>query len=191
MSFLLQAATTSWIKDVDEWLGAIDHTIVIVGVPWAIIGHFRARKKELAEKERLRLEMEQGRHARELATYDALDEKYLEFEQLCLSHPELDVFDVPDASPIPRTPMLQKRELIAFTMLFSIFERAFYMYRGQDDAIRRAQWTGWDEFIAAYCARPNFQAAWARSGTTFDTDFQTYMNGKVGNGRQNAAPRGP
>jgi hypothetical protein len=183
MSFVQQAAQ-SGITDVNDVLDLINHVIVILGVPAAIFGYFHNRDKDRQEVVKDREEAVKAREARELATYTALDDKYLEFEQLCLRHPELDVFDVPDDPPRQPTPMQQKRELVAFTMLFSLFERAFYMYRGQASAIRKAQWTGWDQFIGNYCARENFQRAWQRSGSTFDEDFQLYMNKKVEDGRR-------
>lgn len=112
---------------------------------------------------------------KEYLTYNALDEKYIEFQKLCLDHPYLDVFDIKDANPKQLNPQQQKEELIAFTMLFSIFERAFIMYEKQDPEIREEQWRGWDEYIHAYCKRKNFVAAWKISGSTFDERFAKYM----------------
>jgi hypothetical protein len=204
MSLLLQAAQAAqaapenWIKGIDEWLGAIDHFIVILGVPAAVIGYFRSRARDRDEAEKARLAREaetQARikeiAAREIATYTALDDKYLEFERLCFQSPSLDVFDVPDAAPASPepTPMQKKRELVAFTMLFSLFERAYFMYQHQTSDLRRAQWTGWDEFIAGYCKRANFQAAWKTSGSTFDSHFQKYMQEKIEDGHRTPAPQ--
>jgi hypothetical protein len=113
---------------------------------------------------------------KEYGTYNALDEKFIEFQKLCLAYPYLDIFDVRDPDPEQLDKDKKKEELIAFTMLFSIFERAFIMYRNQDNEIKRQQWTGWDDYIKSFCKRKNFRDAWEKSGTTFDVKFTEYMN---------------
>ena len=69
----------------------------------------------------------------------------------------------------------KKEELILFTMLFAIFERAYLLYSDQSTTIKKKQWLGWDLYIKEYCKRENFLHAWNISGTTFDTDFEDYM----------------
>jgi hypothetical protein len=115
---------------------------------------------------------------KEYLTYNALDEKFIGFQKLCLDHPYLDVFDVKDHKPQKLNEEQQKQELIAFTLLFSIFERAYIMYvcMKQAKEIREEQWKGWEEYIQNYCQRPNFVEAWKKSGTTFDERFTDYMN---------------
>jgi hypothetical protein len=134
---------------------------VILGVPAALVQYCLAKRREKRD--------------REYGTYNALDDKYIEFQRLCLRYPYLDVFDVPDSDPAELNKMQKKEELIVYTILFSIFERAFLMYSDQSTRVKRRQWTGWEEYIAEYCSRENFRDAWAKSGTTFDTRFQQYM----------------
>jgi len=121
------------------------------------------------------LKVRQERRDRDYGTYNALDEKYIEFQQLCLAHPYLDVFDVPDQNPIALTPEQEKQELVAFTLLFSIIERAFLMYADRSARARAKQWTGWETYLLSYCRRSNFRKAWQISGFTFDADFQARM----------------
>ena len=156
MTFLGQ--TQSEWKDIFELLS---YMTVVFGGPVAIFQYRRAKHKEQQD--------------REYGTYNALDEKYLQFQTMCFEHPELDIFDVPDRSPKPLSEEQAKQELIAFTQLISIFERAFLMYHDQSTKIKRAQWTGWDEYIRHYCQRQNFIYAWEMNGTTFDLDFENYM----------------
>ena len=146
------------LKEVFELLS---YVAIIVGVPVGLYQYYRTVKREQQD--------------REYGTYNALDEKYLEFQQLCLEHPELNVFDVPDSSPAHLSNTQQKQELIVFTMLFSIFERAYPMYSDQSTIIKERQWSGWHEYIGEYCRRSNFRKAWAVSGQTFDSTFQDYM----------------
>lgn len=142
-------------------LDAISKMVVILGLPLAYIQYLRTKRKEKRD--------------REYGTYNALDEKYLEFQKLCLQHPYLNIFDIPDESPRKLDTKQQKEELILYTMLFSIFERAYLLYSDQNSAIKQKQWSGWDSYIKSYCVRDGFLSAWKISGNTFDTDFEKYM----------------
>jgi hypothetical protein len=141
------------------------HISILFGIPVGLFQYYRTVKKEQQD--------------REYGTYNALDEKYLEFQELCLKQPHLDVFDIPDSAPSPLTEEQKKQELIAFTILFSIFERAYLMYRDQSKTIREEQWSGWRDYIAGYCKRKNFKKAWDISGRTFDASFQKYMDERL------------
>jgi hypothetical protein len=125
-------------------LEALTRFVVIVGIPVGLVQAWWRYRKE--------------QKAREYGTYNALDERYIDFQRLCLTNP-----------------IQRKEELIAFTLLFSIFERAFLMYSEQPWWVRRRQWTGWHDYLVDYCTRSNFRRAWTTSGETFDTRFQAYM----------------
>lgn len=144
-----------------EYLDVVDKLIIILGLPLAFIQYLKTTKKEKRD--------------REYGTYNALDEKYLEFQKLCLDHPYLNIFDIPDANPGKLDAKQKKEELILFTMLFSIFERAYLLYSDQYSEIKKKQWLGWDEYIRSFCERDNFLDAWTISGNTFDTEFEAYM----------------
>jgi hypothetical protein len=149
------------LQDLVAWLGIGANLIVILGVPVALVTYMRTVRKEAVD--------------REYRTYDSLDERYLHFLEMCLERPYLDVFDVQDASPTQLSATQKKEEEVMFTLLFSIFERAYILYADQGKRFRRQQWTGWDAYIRDYCARQNFRRAWANSDGTWDTGFQTYM----------------
>ncbi len=153
------------MSTIKEWAEVIQAILVIVGIPIGLYQYYHAVHKE--------------QHDREYATYDALDQKFLDYQLLCMNNPDLDIHDVADSSPKTLTPQEQKKELIAFTILFSIFERAFLMYADQSDDYRKRQWVGWDEYIRLFAARANFQRAWKASGSTFDAHFEEYMKGLI------------
>lgn len=152
------AATLQTIKD---WVELASAIVVLLGVPIGLYQYYRAKKKEQLD--------------REYGTYNALDERFLEFQASCLENPQLDVFDLPDAAPQQLSPVQQKQEIILFTMLFAIFERAYLMYYDQATEIKERQWSGWQEYIQTFCQRPNFQRAWQVSGATFDRRFEEFM----------------
>ena len=144
-------------------LDLINSLVVVLGVPIAIWQYIKTKQKERSD--------------REYGTYDALDEKFIAFQQLCLEHPDLDIFDIPDKSPAKLNAVQEKEELIIFTILFSIFERAYllYIYNDQSSELKERQWSGWDEYIQAFSKRQNFKNAWKVSGATFDKKFEEYM----------------
>ena len=146
---------------IKDYLEAASYLSIILGLPAALYQFIRAKRKEELD--------------REYGTYNALDEKYIEFQKLCFDLPTLDIFDIPDSSARELSELEKKQELIAFTMLFSIFERAYLMYFDQDGNLKAKQWTGWNDYIASYCRRQNFRDAWESSGNTFDTDYQKFM----------------
>jgi len=148
-------------------LDALSKIVVILGLPLAYIQYLRTKRKEKRD--------------REYGTYNALDEKYLEFQKLCLEHPYLNIFDIQDETPKKLTVEQKKEELILYTMLFSIFERAYLLYSDQNSNIKKKQWSGWDSYIKSYCIREPFLEAWKISGNTFDIDFEKYMEGNFVN----------
>lgn len=152
-------------KQLLDYLDAIGKIIVILGLPLAYFQYRRTKRKEKKD--------------REYGTYNALDEKYLEFQKLCLDHPYLNIFDIPDEVPKVLNDKQKKEELILLTMLFSIFERAYLLYSDQYSEIKTKQWIGWDSYIKSYCMRKNFLIAWEISGSTFDTDFEKYMRQNI------------
>lgn len=111
-------------KQLLEYLDAISKIVIILGFPIAFFQYMRTKRKEKRD--------------REYGTYNALDEKYLEFQKLCLEHPYLNIFDVPDEKPTELDNKKQKEELILFTMLFSIFERAYLLYFDQYSDIKKS-----------------------------------------------------
>lgn len=146
-------------------IDVLNKFIVLVGVPIAI---FQFGWKIYRE-----------RKDRAYGTFDALDDRYIEFEMLCLQHPELDVFDLPDASPKVLSPLEAKQELAAFLILLSIFERAYLMYRQQPTRLASRQWKGWETHINDYCMRVNFRRAWKSCGASFDGEFEKFMKSKI------------
>jgi hypothetical protein len=149
------------LRTAKEILETLSFVAVIVGFPIALYQYRRKTLREQAD--------------REYGTYNALDEKYLEFLEMCRANPRLDIFDIPDVTSADLSDTERKQELIAFTMLVSIFERAFLMYYDHEDSVRQRQWSGWHAYIRDYCKRTNFRNAWLDIGEQFDTDFHVFM----------------
>jgi hypothetical protein len=148
-------------KEILDFIDALSKIVVIFGFPLVIVQYRITKRKEKRD--------------REYGTYNALDEKYLEYQKLCLQYSDLNIFDITDKEPKLLNEKQKKEELILFTMLFSIFERAYLLYIDQYSHIKQKQWIGWDTYIKSYCKRDNFLDAWKISGSTFDIEFEKYV----------------
>ncbi len=137
------------------------------------IGIFIAIRSYRAERERERQERAYG-------TFDDLDNKYVEFMYKCTEYPHLDFFSI----PAPRTRTVSENDLLIeramFSVLISIFERAFLMFeRHADDDVKDRQYLGWVECMRSYCTRESFLHEWNKIGTQFDAGFQVEMNSLI------------
>jgi hypothetical protein len=152
--------------DLKDWLEITYYLIAVFGIPIALWKYITSKQKEQVENDD--------------KAYDALDEKYLDFLDLCLENPELNVFDIPDSQKTELSPIQQKKELILFTRLFSIFERAYRMLHntGKNEKMI-SQWEDWKGYMKMFSQRENCQQAWKRSKDTFNEEFQEYFGGLV------------
>lgn len=144
-----------------EILELASYIVVVLGVPTGIFQYVRANQHEREDRERL--------------VFDSVSASYIEFQHLCLERPYLDVFDIPDEDPVPLTPLQQKEELIAFSVLFSIFERAYLLYTDHPTQITSGQWQEWDTHICSYFQRANVRRAWNKGASSYDPRFVAFM----------------
>jgi hypothetical protein len=144
----------------------------LIGIPVGIAVYGMKSRKE--------------RIAREYATYDSLDVKYVEFLKLCLAHPDLDVADTPRPNP-NSTPEQIHRERLLFSILISMMERAYLMYKDTSSEVRRKQWIGWNAYIHHWCGRQNFATAMPFLARDFDVGFREYLLAATAEERGRAA----
>ena len=75
-------------------------------------------------------------------------------------------------------------ERALYSVLISIFERAFLMFeRHADREAKERQYSGWLECMKSYCHRESFLQEWDAIGHQFDTGFQREMNELIMSGR--------
>jgi hypothetical protein len=123
---------------------------------------------------------------REYGTYDLLEGKYVEFQQMALRYAKLDVAEFPLKSPQPLSDEETVQQRILYMILFSLFERAFLMYRSRFHLLRghtrTEQWKGWESYMRKYCERESCRLAWfnhappqANVRQDFDDRFEAFM----------------
>jgi hypothetical protein len=111
--------------------------------------------------------------------YDQLDQRYIDFEKLCLDNITLDCAD----TPILPTPDLSQedrlKQQLLYNILLSILERAYLKYQVERLNNRLTQWEGWDDYVSGFAARKAFRDVWKNQGDEYDECFQDYMDAKV------------
>jgi hypothetical protein len=133
--------------------------------PLAVVAYIQVKKAD--------------RLAKEYQTYDELDNRFFEYQKLALEYYDLDILDVPNNDPSLAFDKKRKQEMVAYAILFSLFERAYLMFSQQADKFRQRQWSGWKHFLNDFLLRENVRTAWELSKSTYDTDFQAFMDRKI------------
>jgi len=129
-------------------------------------------------------------------------ERYEEFLNLCLLYPELRLgYGMPVAVGRLTKARLYQRDIL-FELLTSIFESAYLTYSNRINSSRSQQWGGWEDYIAHFTMRSDYQEWWIRvvqdgdfeltkEGTSqYDLRFERYMfskfRGRLGSGQLEA-----
>ena len=130
-------------KDITE-IGA--NIATILGVPIAIFLFIRERNKEQS--------------TRALEAYDRLDERFVDYVKLCLDAPDLDTFEVSlsGQGDLSSEEIKKRKEIMMFTILIAIFERAYVTYMKEDS--KHKPISDWQVYIRYWCAKEHFQKAW-------------------------------
>lgn len=145
-----------------QYLEIATFVITILGLPAAIFVYIQEQKSQRIE--------------REYGTFDALDEKYIEIQHLCLEHPELDIFDTAFTNPKELSESQKKQEEAILLIRISVFERAFLMYQRATSKAKQGQWEGWEQEIIEWFSRNNFRSVWIEHAPYFDKSFFEHFN---------------
>ena len=162
------------VKDIAQIIFYLSRSI---SGPLAVYEYLKSRKLD--------------RLAQEYTVYNELDNRLFEYQKLALQHHDLDILDRPNDSSTAALDKKRKQELIAYAMLFSLFERAFLMFNNQTSLFKDKQWSGWKLFLDDLLHRKSVQSAWQLSKTTYDTDFQSFMEKKIGEISTSSARKAP
>jgi hypothetical protein len=150
------------VKDVAQIMYYL--TLSVAG-PLALIEFFKAKKRD--------------RLANEYKIYDELNNRFFEYQKIALEYYDLDILDVPNNDPALSFDKKRKQEMVAYSILFSLFERAYLMFHQQAEAFQLRQWSGWKHFLNDFIRRESVRTAWQLSKGTYDTGFQRFMDEKI------------
>ena len=138
----------------------LSYVVTVIGLPMAIFVFIFEQRKE--------------RDNEEEEVYQLLSDNYQDFLKISLEHPDLRLF------AIEVTPALsveqQERMFIIFSMLISLFERAYlllYETNMKEKQLRR--WRSWEDYMGEWCSRADFRASLPALLRGEDPEFATYI----------------
>ena len=150
------------VKDVAQ---IIYYLTLSVAGPLALMEYFKAKKRD--------------RLANEYKIYDELNDRFFEYQKIALEYYDLDILDVPNSDPSLSFDKKRKQEMVAYSILFSLFERAYLMFYHQAESFQLRQWSGWKHFLNDFIRREAVRTAWQLSKGTYDTGFQQFLDEKI------------
>jgi hypothetical protein len=138
----------------------LSYVVTVIGLPLAI-GVFLFEQQKERENE-------------EEEVYQLLSDNYQDFLKVALANPDLKLFSVETAPAF--NDEQQERQLIIFTMLMSLFERAYLLL--YDDAMSAKQarrWNSWEDYILEWCHKPHFRSYLPQLLRGEDPSFVRYI----------------
>lgn len=138
----------------------LSYIVTVVGFPMAIfVFLFEQRKERENEDEEV---------------YQLLSDNYQDFLKVALEHPDLRLFSNEETYDLSTEQ--QERLFIIFTMLTSLFERAYLLlYQDHMSPTQTRRWHSWEDYIHEWCHKPHFRSRLPRLLIGEDPDFVTYI----------------
>jgi hypothetical protein len=136
------------------------YVVTVIGLPLAIFVFFFEQRKE--------------RDNEEEAVYQLLSDNYQDFLKVALDNPDLHLFaeeETPQLSDEQR-----ERMFIIFSMLVSLFERAYLLLYEADMQPKQARrWRSWEDYMSEWCQRADFRTLLPVLLRGEDPEFTVYL----------------
>jgi hypothetical protein len=147
---------------VETW-ELLSYVVTVIGLPLAILVFLFDRRKE--------------RENDEEAVYELVSDNYQDFLKIALDNPDLRLF-----SPEEKSLSEEQRDrmVIIFSMLVSLFERAYLvLYDVRMSPKQKRRWSSWEDFMREWCERADFRGCLPSLLQGEDPDFVKYISGLV------------
>lgn len=139
----------------------LSYVVTVIGLPLAISVFLYEQRKE--------------RENEEEEVFQLLSDNYQDFLKIVLENPDLKLFSLQQATDLSEEQRERKR--IIFTMLVSLFERAYLLLYEDDMAAKQQRrWSSWQDYLQEWCLRPDFREALPELLRGEDPEFVTYLN---------------
>jgi hypothetical protein len=150
----------------EDW-EVLSFIVTVFAMPMAIlIFVFEQRKERENEDEEV---------------YELLSDNYQDFLKTALENPDLRLFS---EAAIDLNAEQKERQFIIFSMLISLFERAFLLLHDEKMTPKQARrWNSWDDYIGEWCRRPDFRAILPKLLHGEDPGFVRYVERLVESAR--------
>jgi len=147
--------------DLETW-ELLSYVVTTIGLPLAIFVFIYEQHKE--------------RDSEEEEVYQLLSDNYQDFLKITLDNPDLRLFSTEE------TPALsgeqRERMMIIFSMLISLFERAYLLlYEEEMKPKQHRRWQSWEDYMREWCAREDFCNALEELMRGEDPAFVEYLHG--------------
>ena len=138
----------------------LSYVVTVVGLPLAICVFLFEQRKE--------------RNNEEEEVYQLLADNYQDFLKVALANPDLRLFSAQSTPQL--TPEQRERMVIIFSMLVSLFERAYLLqYEDRMTPQQARRWYSWDDYMREWCGRADFRETLPMLLRGEDPDFAKYI----------------
>lgn len=143
-----------------EWWEIASYVVTVVGLPLAIWVFVSEQRKE--------------RQNDDDEVYQKLSAEYTEFLKLVLENADLRLMST--AATGPFTDEQQERRSVLFSILISLFERAYLLvYEDVMPKQQRRLWQSWEDYMREWCRRTDFRESLPRLLEGEDPDFVAHI----------------
>lgn len=144
-----------------EWTEMLSYVVTIFGLPLAILVFIYEQRRE--------------RQNEEEEIYQRLSDEYTEFLKLVLANPDLQLLRRRPLN-VTLTDEQIERKLVLFSILISLFERAYLLvYEEPLDRQTRRLWQSWEDYLAEWCEREDFRQALPQLLQGEDEEFRSHI----------------
>ncbi len=146
----------------------MSYVVTVIGLPLAIaVFLFEQRKERENEEEEV---------------YQLLSDNYQDFLKVALENPDLRLFS--DETTLSFNDEQMERQLIIFTMLVSLFERAYLLlYEDAMSPKQARRWNSWEDYILEWCHKLHFRSCLPQLLRGEDPSFVRYVEQLAASGR--------
>lgn len=138
----------------------LSYVVTVVGLPLAIAVFIFEQRKE--------------RDNEEEGVYQLLSDNYQEFLKIALEHPDLRLFASEETPALSEEQ--SERMFIIFSMLISLFERAYLLlYEDNMKEKQLRRWRSWEDYMGEWCNRADFRASLPALLRGEDPEFAVYI----------------
>ena len=147
----------------------MSYVVTVIGLPLAIAVFFFEQRKE--------------RENEEEEVYQLLSDNYQDFLKVALENPDLRLFS--EETTLSLNDEQKERQLIIFTMLLSLFERAYLLlYEDAMSPKQARRWNSWEDYILEWCRKPDFRSSLPQLLRGEDPSFVRYLEQLTASGRR-------
>jgi len=143
-----------------EFWELLSYVVTVIGLPLAIsVFVFEQRKERNNEEEEV---------------YQLLSDNYQEFLKIALENPDLRLFSSEETPALSAEQ--RERMFIIFSMLTSLFERAYLLL--YEDGMTEKQlrrWRSWEDYMGEWCNRADFRTSLPALLRGEDPAFAAYI----------------